>query len=53
MSGVPFLEMFPGCEVLRASCGGLDKALALQVLVNTAGSTQPALRSKLRSTPSL
>ena len=39
MSGVPFLEMFPGCEVLRASCGGLDKALALQVLVNTAGST--------------
>ena len=39
MSGVPFLEMFPGCEMLRASCGGLDNALALQVLVNTAGST--------------
>ena len=30
---VPFLEMFPGCEPLRDTCGGLDKAEVLDVLI--------------------
>ena len=39
MSGVPFLEMFPGCEPLKASCGGLDRAVVSQVRVNTSAGT--------------
>ena len=29
----PFLEMFPGCDVLRHLCGGLDRAEVLEVLI--------------------
>ena len=32
----PFLEIFPGTESLRASCGGLEKAYVTDVAVSTA-----------------
>ena len=32
----PFLEIFPGTECLRASCGGLEKAYVTDVAVSTA-----------------
>ena len=30
---IPFLDMFPDCASLRDSCGGLDKAEVLDVLI--------------------
>ena len=30
---IPFLDMFPDCASLQDSCGGLDKAEVLDVLI--------------------
>ncbi|MCC8080311.1 MAG: hypothetical protein LIO57_09735, partial [Oscillospiraceae bacterium] len=36
---VKFLEMFPCCESLESSCGGLNKAAVLSASVSTAERT--------------